>query len=358
MAAIDEAARSFGGSLPVENVQHLAANNQLRVPDRYVRPELEHDLISDDRWQEIPVIDLGRLLDSRFSQEEKSKLHDACQNWGFFQLVNHGVSGELIEEMKGVVEEFFELPLSEKKVYAQPVDSIEGYGQAFVVSDDQKLDWGDMFFLVPQPLPIRNMKLWPTNPPRFRETLEKYSEELKRVQLCLLGLISANLGINSNKLIDMFKEGVQGVRMNYYPPCPEPGKVLGLSPHSDGTGLTLLLQANQVQGLQIRKNGQWVSVRPLAGAFVVNIGDILEILSNGRYKSIEHRAVIDGEKERISIAGFHNPNRGVTIGPMEEMVIDGELYKSINLEDFVRLGVSSKLDGKNLLEMMKLEINH
>jgi len=68
----------------------------------------------------------------------------------------------------------------------------------------------------------------------------------------------------------------QRIRMNYYPPCPEPDKAIGLTPHSDATGLTILLQVNEVEGLQIKKDGKWVSVKPLPNALVVNVGDILE----------------------------------------------------------------------------------
>ena len=67
-----------------------------------------------------------------------------------------------------MTEEFFKLPLEEKMEYAQLTNSIEGYGQAFVVSEDQKLDWGDMLFLIALPLARRNMRFWPANPPAFR----------------------------------------------------------------------------------------------------------------------------------------------------------------------------------------------
>lgn len=66
--------------------------------------------------------------------------------------------------------------------------------------------------------------------------------------------------------------------MNYYPACAQANKVIGLTPHSDATGLTLLVQINDVQGLQIKKDGKWIPVQPLAGAIVVNIGDILEVI--------------------------------------------------------------------------------
>ena len=76
---------------------------------------------------------------------------------------------------------------------------------------------------------------------------------------------------------ELFEEGSQSMRMNYYPPCPQPEHVIGLAPHSDGIGLTILLQVNEVEGLQIRKDGMWVPVTPLPNAFIVNIGDMLEV---------------------------------------------------------------------------------
>ena len=107
--------------------------------------------------------------------------------------------------------------------------------------------------------------------------MDKYSLEVRRVAHNILGQMSLNLGLEYDKLINIFKE-VQSARINYYPPCPHAEKVLGLSPHSDAVGLTLLLQVSEVQGLQIRRKGGWISVKPIPGAFVVNIGDMLEVI--------------------------------------------------------------------------------
>lgn len=107
--------------------------------------------------------------------------------------------------------------------------------------------------------------------------MDQYSSELQKVVISLLGFMAKNLEVDQNKLINMFNEGVQGVRMNYYPPCQQADKVLGLSPHSDATGLTLLIQVNEVQGLQIRRDGKWVLVKPISGAFIVNVGDVIEV---------------------------------------------------------------------------------
>ncbi|KAK9115745.1 hypothetical protein Sjap_014692 [Stephania japonica] len=164
------------------------------------------------------------------------------------------------------------------------------------------------------------MRFWSTHPPSFRESLDKYSAEMQRVALVLFGLLAKNLGLEPEKLTDHFKNGTQAVRMNYYPPCPQADKVLGLSLHSDANALSLLLQVNDVQGLQIRRNGTWVSVESIPGALIVNIGDIIEIMSNGRYKSIEHRAVVNPKEECLSIGLFHSPKFDSDVGPIPDLV--------------------------------------
>lgn len=108
--------------------------------------------------------------------------------------------------------------------------------------------------------------------------MDKYSQELQRLTIYLLKFISSNLGVDSEKMESMFDDGIQGVRMNYYPPCLQSNRVIGLTPHSDAVSLTQLLQVNEVQGLQIKKNGKWVPVKPVVGAFIVNVGDIIEVL--------------------------------------------------------------------------------
>ncbi|XVF13561.1 hypothetical protein REPUB_Repub08aG0217800 [Reevesia pubescens] len=341
----------FGGSLPVENVQALASKNLKDIPSRYIRPEVEFDVISTDESLQIPVIDMRKLG----HDDEQKKLHLACKDWGFFQLINHGVGDEAIENMKIDIQQFFKLPLQEKMAYAQLPNNLEGYGQAFVVSVDQKLDWDDMLFLLPLPVSLRNMRFWPTIPPSFRETLDKYSIELQKVTIQLMRVMSKNLGTDPETLANFFEDGTQGIRMNYYPPCAQASKVIGLAPHSDATGLTLLIQVNEVEGLQIKKNGKWVPVKPIPGAFIINIGDVIEIMSNGEYKSIEHRAGVNPDKERLSIAAFHSPNMSTKIGPLPDLVKAKEAqYRTLSHEEFIRLTISSKLDGKGLLDQLKL----
>ena len=101
---------------------------------------------------------------------------------------------------------------------------------------------------------------------------------MKNLAMTIFEHIEKALKIDAKKIGELFEDGIQSMRMNYYPPCPQPEKVVGLTPHSDATGLTILLQVSEVEGLQIRKDGTWVPVKPLPDAFIVNIGDVLEVI--------------------------------------------------------------------------------
>ncbi|KAF0928703.1 hypothetical protein E2562_006126 [Oryza meyeriana var. granulata] len=349
-------------SLPVPNVQELARTGNRpdqQIPDRYVRLEACTDEVisGHDINAAIPVIDLAKLLDLQSSQEECAKLGSACLHWGFFQLTNHGVPDDVISDVRRDLIEFFRLPLEAKEAYAKPPDKHEGYGQHFVVSEKQKLDWGDLLHLQLRPTESRDLSFWPAHPPSFSNSVERYSLETAKVTRCLLEFLAMDMGVDPESLLEIFRGQPQTMRVSYYPPCRQADKVLGLSPHCDAAGLTLLLQVNEVQGLQIRKDGKWLAVDALDGALVVNIGDMLEILSNGRYRSIEHRAVVHPEKERISAAVFHQVCRKATVGPLPDLVMkDGgrPVYKSMACEDFMKRFFSAKLDGRANVEGLRI----
>ena len=94
-------------------------------------------------------------------------------------MVNHGVSNESLKNMSNEVKGFFELPFEEKRRYAQKPGSLQGYGQAFVTSEEQTLDWNDMIFLKTLPIQNRKLDLWPKNPPKFRYIYAQYLLKLK-----------------------------------------------------------------------------------------------------------------------------------------------------------------------------------
>ncbi|KAF2950063.1 hypothetical protein DAI22_01g163800 [Oryza sativa Japonica Group] len=272
------------------------------------------------------------------------------------QLINHSVPEDVVDGMKANARGFFELPAETKKQFAQERGQLDGYGQLFVVSEDQKLDWADILFLNTLPVQNRNFRFWPNQLAKFRSALDKYSAAVKSIVDFLLVTVANNLGVDPEVIANKCgTDGIQAVRMNYYPPCVQADKVIGFSPHSDSDLLTLVLQVNEVDGLQIKRNETWFPVRPLEGAFIVNVGDILQIFTNGRYKSAEHRAVVDMKKERLSIAAFHSPSVHAVIGPLKEMVAHEHeaVYRSIGHDEFMKLFFSSKLEGKSFLDRMK-----
>lgn len=101
---------------------------------------------------------------------------------------------------------------------------------------------------------------------------------MKRVGDELLSSLSVIMGLEKHVLVGLHKEVLQGLRVNYYPPCNTPEEVLGLSPHSDSSTITLLMQDDDVPGLEIRHEGNWVPVTPIPNALVVNVGDVIEVI--------------------------------------------------------------------------------
>lgn len=188
------------------------------------------------------------------------------------------------------------------------------------------------------------------------EILETYSDSIRTLCQRLLSLIAETLGLRPSAFHEMFGQAVQAVRMNYYPPCPRPDLVLGLSPHSDGSALTVLQQDTRSIGLQILKDGIWLPVKPIPDALVINIGDTLEVLTNGRYKSVEHRVVTNEEKDRLSVVTFYAPSYDVELGPMPELVSKNEasMYRRYKHGEYNKHYITNKLQGKKTLEFAKI----
>ncbi|KAL6333688.1 hypothetical protein AAG906_028874 [Vitis piasezkii] len=241
--------------------------------------------------------------------------------------------------------------------YKMRPGDVEGYGHLPIRSEDQKLDWGDRFYMITNPIHTRKPYLLPELPSSLRDSLECYLAELQKLAMMLLGFMAKALKLEKGEMEELFEDGMQSVRMTYYPPCPQPELVMGLTPHSDATGITILLQINGVDGLQIKKDGVWIPVSFLPDALVVNVGDVLEILSNGVYTSIEHRATVNAAKERISIAMFFNPKFSAQIKPAPSLINpqNPPLFKQVGMEKYCKDFFSRKLDGKSYLEHMKIK---
>ncbi|XP_030967979.1 protein SRG1-like [Quercus lobata] len=322
---------TLGSSIPVPCVQELAKEKTSTVPPRYVRFPNEPPIISDTTsLPQVPVIDMQRLFSAEFMDTELEKLHYASKEWGFFQLINHGVSISLVEKVKVGIQELFNLPMEEKKKLWQLPGDIEGFGQTFVMSEEQKLDWGDMFKMVTHPIHLRKPHLFPKIALPFKDNLDAYSAELKDLAMKILELMAKALGMEHNDMRSLFEEGL---------------------------GLTILLQVNEMEGLQIRKDGRWISIKPLPNAFIVNIGDILEIVTNGIYRSIEHRATVNSAKERLSVATFYSPSLEADMGPAPSLITPESpaLFKRTGVADYFREFLSRELNGRALIDSMRIQ---
>ncbi|KAJ0979354.1 hypothetical protein J5N97_014828 [Dioscorea zingiberensis] len=347
---------------PIVRVQSLSESGLTTIPERYIKPASErpvkHELTND--WQElsIPVIDLGGLEQDEASCNSTMKaISDAVRDWGFLQVVNHGVSPELMKQHREVWRTFFHQPMEEKQKYANSPKTYEGYGSRLGIDKGAILDWGDYYFLHLLPKTLKDPNKWPSLPPPIRDTIEEYGDEL--VKLCgrLMKVLSLSLGLDENYLQRSFGGEDVGVcmRTNYYPKCPQPELTLGLSAHSDPGGMTVLLVDDRVQGLQVRKDHRWVTVKPVSDAFIVNVGDQIQVLSNAIYKSVEHRVMVNSDEERISIAFFYNPRSDLPVGPAPELVTRERpaRYQAMTFDEY-RLFIRKRgPQGKSQVESLK-----
>ncbi|KAG0475377.1 hypothetical protein HPP92_015063 [Vanilla planifolia] len=347
---------------PVVSVQSLADGGISVIPERYIKPPEDRPATTGALSipeQCIPVVDLAKL--SKGSSECPATIlsvANACREWGLFQVVNHGVEAELMTAVMATWREFFKLPLEEKRKLANSPTTYEGYGSLLGVEKGASLDWGDYFFLYILPSSHKNHDKWPNYPPSCREITEEYGRQM--VALCgnVMKVLSKGLGLEVGFLQEKFGGDEIGacLRVNYYPKCPQPDLTLGLSAHSDPGGLTVLLADDRVPGLQVRKGASWITVHPVTGAFVINIGDQIQVLSNAEYKSLEHRVLASETKERMSVAFFYNPRADLLLEPARELVTKErpQRYDAMTFTQY-RLHIRNKgPSGKTQLESLQI----
>ncbi|KAJ8438713.1 hypothetical protein Cgig2_013759 [Carnegiea gigantea] len=349
---------------PIVRVQALSESGLGRIPDRYVKPATERPVGMDpmgdgDGIVDIPLIDLAGLFsgDPAMVRTTMGRVAEACQQWGFFQAVNHGVPPYLMDQARHVWREFFHLPMEIKQEYGNSPKTYEGYGSRLGVEKGAILDWSDYYFLHYLPHSLKDHKKWPAQPPHHREVMEQYLGELVKLGGRLMKVLSLNLGLKEDYLQNAFGGEEVGacLRVNFYPKCPQPELTLGLSSHSDPGGLTILLPDHDVPGLQVRKDGKWITVKPAPHAFIINIGDQLQVLSNVIYKSVEHRVIVNPNLERVSLAFFYNPRGELLIEPAKELISpeNPALYPPMTFNEY-RLYIRLKGPrGKSQVESLK-----
>ncbi|CAI8598370.1 unnamed protein product [Vicia faba] len=269
----------------------------------------------------IPVIDFSFLTsdDPQIHTKTVDELGKACAEWGFFMLINHGISESLMEELMKKSREFHDLPMEEKKEFC---------------------DNGDPFS------PIRH---------GYREVAFEYCEKITVIARKLMQGISKSLGLESSSIIDSsgFDSGLHFMLVNLYPPCPQPNLALGLPSHSDVGFLAFLIQ-NEIGGLQVKHEGKWVNVNPIPNCLVVNIGDQLEVVSNGSYASVLHRAILNNKDTRISVVVLNGPAQDKEIGPAPKLLEkEKSLFKSIKYRDYFQVQQKSRFSEGRPLDQIR-----
>ncbi|OMO57049.1 Oxoglutarate/iron-dependent dioxygenase [Corchorus capsularis] len=322
------------------------------VRDEDERPKVAYNQFSN----EIPVISLAGIDDVGGKRAEIcQKIVEACEDWGIFQVVDHGVDTKLVSDMTRLAREFFALPAEDKLRF----DMSGGKKGGFIVSShlqgEAVQDWREIVTYFSYPTKNRDYSRWPDKPEGWIETTKDYSEKLMGLACKLLEVLSEAMGLEKEALTKACVDMDQKVVVNYYPKCPQPDLTLGLKRHTDPGTITLLLQ-DQVGGLQAtRDNGKtWITVQPVEGAFVVNLGDHGHYLSNGRFRNADHQAVVNSDCSRLSIATFQNPAPDATVYPLK--IREGEksiMEEPITFAEMYRRKMSKDLELARLKKLAK-----
>ncbi|KAI8001976.1 1-aminocyclopropane-1-carboxylate oxidase [Camellia lanceoleosa] len=295
--------------------------------------------------QAFPVIYMEKLNgEERATTMEMIK--DACENWGFFELMNHGISHELMDSVERLTKDHY------KKCMEQRFkEMVASKGLEAAQSEIDDLDWESTFFL--RHLPASNISEIPDLEEDYRMTMKEFAKKLEELAEQLLDLLCENLGIEKGYLKKAFygsKGPTFGTKVSNYPPCPHPELIKGLRAHTDAGGIILLFQDDKVSGLQLLKDGEWVDVPPMKHSIVINIGDQLEVITNGKYKSVMHRVIAQSDRNRMSLASFYNPGSDAVIYPAPALVEKGQeqkqVYPKFVFEDYMKLYAGLKFQAK------------
>ncbi|XP_037442293.1 1-aminocyclopropane-1-carboxylate oxidase homolog 1-like [Triticum dicoccoides] len=307
----------------------------------------------------IPVIDLAGLATLTGRASVVGAMKAAAQTVGFFQVTNHGVPESAMSEVLAAVRRFNEEPAEAKApYYSRDPKRRARYQCNFDLFRSPAASWRDTLYMemAPEPPPPEEI------PPACRTIVPEYAGLVQRLGRTLFGLLSEALGLPRRYLEEEAGclEGLS-VGCHYYPACPEPRRTLGNARHSDPSFLTVLLQ-DAVGGLQVlvddeKRRPAWLDVPAEAGALVVNVGDYLQILSNDRFRSVEHRVVANGAGPRVSVACFFRADASTRVLAPIVTAGDGDgraRYRSTKVPEMLRHYGAKGLDGVSALQRVRI----
>lgn len=304
-------------------------------------------------FDHIPLIDLApaRNCDLAATAEQLGR---ALEEVGFVYLTGHGVPAPLQDAVWQQSRAFHALPLDEKlklKLNAAfrgyiPIDSstIVTSSVAKVTKPNQSESLMLMHEVAPDDpralagKPLQGPNLWPPEKlvPGFRQTMERYVSEMTKLSCLTLRLVALALRTPYYELARHFERPTTFLRLLHYPSQRMEEGLFGSAPHTDYGFITLLAQ-DQVGGLEVRnKAGDWIAAPPIAGSFVMNVGDILARWSNGRFSSTPHRVINRSGRERYSVPFFFDPDMESLVEVLPSCLAGGAaLYPPVIYGDYL-----------------------
>ncbi|KAI7735118.1 hypothetical protein M8C21_003159 [Ambrosia artemisiifolia] len=329
----------------------------LKIPNIFIHPP--ENLVKSpssgagNQELQVPVIDLNGFEGRK--EVIISEIREVSEQWGIFQLVNHGIPVAVLDEMIESVRGFHEQPNEVKmKWYSREHGQQVRFFSNGSLYESKAVNWRDSFSchyadgaLDPNAIPLVS-----------RRAIRNYMERIINLKNTLAELLSEALGLDTNYLESMDCMKTVTLLGHYYPSCPEPDLTLGATKHSDPSFLTILLQ-DSIGGLQVLQGSQWVDVKPVKGALIVNIGDLMQLVSNDKFKSAEHRVLAAPIGPRISAACFFYPstaNNCKPYKPIKELISEegGPIYRETNHKEYMSCYRSKGLDGTSCLSYFKL----
>lgn len=269
----------------------------------------------------LPILDLS-LLDqgpeaaARFRDDLRAATHDV----GFFYLTGTGVTPELEERLHTAARDFFALPEADK-LAIENIKSphFRGYTRIGGERTQGHVDWREQIDIGPERAPVTDPdapefarligpNLWPDAQPELRAVVAEWHAQLVVVARKLLRAWALSLGAEESYFDDHFGEPSTLIKIVRYPGTHEPEPQQGVGAHKDSGVLTLLWIEPGKGGLQVQRGDEWVDAPPVPGAFVVNIGELLEYATQGYLIATNHRVVSPAAPDdRISVPFFFNP---------------------------------------------------
>jgi isopenicillin N synthase-like dioxygenase len=280
----------------------------------------------------IPILDLGPYLAADPGAERRlaAELKEACENVGFYFIVNHGVTQTLIDDAFAETARFHAQPLADKMKLLID-DHMIGYlplghstFRSSTVNRNTKHDLNEALFIrreraaddpdVLSGKRWRGRNQWPANLPGFRDTMLAYFRTMETLARKLLPLYALALEMPRDYFVPLFEGAHINLRLSHYPAdASAEDNQFGIAPHADAGFLTMLPQS-AVPGLEIRTtSGDWLAAPPLPGSYLVNTGDTLNRWTNGRFLSTPHRASNKSGRERYAMPFFYDPNTDTMI---------------------------------------------